>query len=287
MSSLYQVQDLTVAWKGYSFPSSCVFCLWPIWYKSMRVILLKCGSHSGAPKLGSFQRSINVQTPQLWCPEPPPHLLRRLLTPPDFHFYSVDLPLCPASETGFRQFFFVSSIFSALLGWEKDFGHWKHYIQRQRSGLTLVSEKETPLRGISSQSLGQRSRATPHKALSVSPNSSRLPVPGTWRAAPSPCPPTTTASSPAAWTSRSPPTAATGRSPWPPSCCPTGPTTTRAATWVRHGGPRGFRFRFRFRPALLRLTRISCSIFIALKAFLVCYYFFLKFTCLFFLGSVQ
>ena len=141
MSSLYQVQDLTVAWKGYSFPSSCVFCLWPIWYKSMRVILLKCGSHSGAPKLGSFQRSINVQTPQLWCPEPPPHLLRRLLTPPDFHFYSVNLPLCPASETGFRQFFFVSSIFSALPGWEKDFGHWKHYIQRQRSGLTLVSER--------------------------------------------------------------------------------------------------------------------------------------------------
>ena len=242
MNSLYQVQDLTVAWKGYSFPSSCVFCLWPIWHKSMRVILLKCGSHSGAPKLWSFQRSINVQTPQPWRPEPPPRLLRCLLS------------------LGSGSFSLSPSIFSALPGWEKDFGHWKHFIQRQRSGLTLVSEREAPLRGISSQSLGQRSRATPHKALSVSPNSSRLPVPGTWRAAPSPCPPTTTASSPAAWTSRSPPTAATGRSPWPPSCCPTGPTTTRAATWVRHGGPRGFRFRFRFRPALLRLTRISCSI---------------------------
>lgn len=106
----------------------------------------------------------------------------------------------------------------------------ENIIFKDREVGNALSEKATPLRGMSLQSLGQRSLTTLHKALSVSPNSSCFPVPGTWRAAPSPCPPTTTASSPAAWTSRSLPTAATGRSPCPPSCCPTGPTTTRAAT---------------------------------------------------------
>ena len=286
MSSLYQVQALTVAWKGYSSPSSCVFCLWPIWYKPVRVILLKCGPRNGAPKHGSFQwnaTALALRSPApaaehhgpnatalaLRSPALPlrrlPTLAASIATPLTCHCIQ---PLSLGSG-GFplsRVSFLLCQVErKEILGIE-------NIIFKDREVGNAVSEKATPLGGMSWQSLGQRSLTTLHKALSVSPNSSCFPVPGTWRAAPSPCPPTTTASSPAAWTSRSLPTAATCRSPCPPSCCPTGPTTTRAATWVQTWRPS--RLPLPLPPALLYLTRISCPIFIALKVSVLLLFFF-------------
>ena len=63
----------------------------------------------------SFQRSVTVQTPQVSRSEPPP-LLRCAHRRSRLPLLLVALALCPASESAFRRFPFVSSIFSALPG---------------------------------------------------------------------------------------------------------------------------------------------------------------------------